>query len=154
MLRAASLAGLIVFTVVPASAAQRETAPSEIPSRTFLVNVAQGPTRFTGGPNERYLTFNMPVEVPGARLVAGTYLFRLVGTSVLQVMSADRSRVYTAFITIRADGDGDMSRERIKFQQFDEDRPLRIVAWYPAESHGYEFLYTKSKGESVDRRER
>ena len=89
MLRAVLLAGSIVFAFVAPAAAQREIAPGEIPSRTFFVNVGQGPPRAGGGPNDRYLTFSMPVEVPGARLVAGTYLFRLVGTSVLQVLSAD-----------------------------------------------------------------
>jgi hypothetical protein len=154
MLRVVLLGGSIAFAFVAPAAAQRGIATGEIPSQIFLVDVAQGPPRFSGGPNDRYLTFAMPVEVPGARLVAGTYIFRLVGASLLQVMSPDRTRVYTAFFTLRTDGDGDTGRERIKFQKLDEDRPLRIVAWYPVESPGYEFMYTQSKRESIDRRER
>src|SRR5262249_47374246 len=97
----------------------------------------------------------MPVEVPGANLVPGTYLFRLVARTVIQVMSADRSRVYTSFFTLRADGEGDSGgRERIKFQRFEDDGPLRLVAGYPADSPGFEFQYAKSKRGPVDRRER
>jgi len=153
MLRAVSLLGLIVWALAPPVAAQREIAAQEIPSRTFLVNVAPAPPRFAGGPGERFFTFATAVEVPGASLVPGTYLFKLVATSVLQVMSADRSKAYAAFFTIRTDGDGVTSRERFKFQDFDDGRPLRIVAWYPADSPGYEFQYPKSK-RTVDRRER
>jgi hypothetical protein len=148
MLRVVLLGCLALSFVSPASA-QRE-----IPSRTFVVNVLEAPPRFGGGPNERYLTFHRSIEVPGARLVAGTYVFRVMGTSALQVLSENRQHVYTTFLTLRGDGGGDATRDQMKFQQFDEEGPLRILAWYPADSVGFEFLYPKPKRESVDRRER
>jgi len=148
MSRAISLVGLLLCATVLPSAAQREAPP-----RTFLVNVTPRPARFTGGPNDHLLTFSTKVEVPGANLVAGTYVFRSLGTSAVQVMTADPVRVITTFLALRDDGEGDTSRDRIKFQRMDDDG-LRIVAWYPADAIGYEFLYTKPKRESVDRRER
>src|SRR5262245_16778109 len=115
MLRTMSLIGLMACSLAAPAAAQRETRPREIAPREFLVNVTQAPSRF-GAPGDHFLTFPTRVEVPGASLVAGTYLFRSVGPAVLRVMSPDGSQVYAMFLTLRTDGDGDTRRERIKFQ--------------------------------------
>ena len=51
-----------------------------------------------------YLTFNTPVQVPGATLSAGTYRFHLTNAdtsrNVLQVLSNDGSIVFAMFNTI------------------------------------------------------
>jgi hypothetical protein len=142
------IAALAGFALSQSVAAQR-SAIAPAPD-TFIVNVTQTPARLGGGPNDHFLTFNQRVEVPGATLVAGTYLFRLTAPTVVQVLTADRSRVYTMFMTLRADGDGDTSRERMKIQEMD-DGTLRILGWYPADATGYEFLYGKPRRESIER---
>jgi len=152
MLRVVLLSGLCGVLFVAPALAQREIGSRELTPQIFLVNVNQVAMQASLGPDEHLLTFHNPIEVPGATLVAGTYLFRRVGPSVLQIVAPDRSHVYTAFMTLRADGDGDTTKERIKLQQFGEDGPLRILAWYPAYSVGYEFIYPKPKRQSVDRR--
>ncbi len=114
------------------------------------MNVTQGPPRMGGGPTDHFLTFRQRIEVPGAILSAGTYLFRLRTPTVVQVLSADQSKVYTMFMTLRADGEGDTGRERIKFQHVGDDT-LRIVGWYPPDAIGYEFLYPKPRRESIER---
>jgi hypothetical protein len=129
---------------------QLAAAQPDMGARTFLVNVTQGELRRGIGPGEHVLTFSQPVEVPGARLFQGTYLFRFMAPTVLQVLTGDRSRVLTAFMTIRAEGDGDTRRERIKFQET-SNGSLRIVGWYLPDGIGYEFLYAKQKPESIER---
>src|SRR6266576_2025617 len=53
-----------------------------------------------------YFTFSGPVEIPGATLPAGKYLFHLAdpdsGRQVLQVQSGDGKKVYGMFFSIPA----------------------------------------------------
>jgi hypothetical protein len=137
----------VAFAVAGLSRAA--TAQTETSSHTFLVYAA--PTLKHPGlsPSENVLSFSVPVEIPGARLPAGVYIFRLLGPSIVQVQSITRSRVYATFLTIPASEVGDTRRERIKFEVSDEDRPPRIVAWYQPGSTGHEFLYPKSKREAA-----
>jgi hypothetical protein len=145
-LRVLPLVGLVCTVLAQPAAAQHEL----VQSRTFLVNVTQGPLRPGLRPGEHLLTFGQAVEIPGASLLAGTYLFRLMAPSVLQVLNADRSRVITAFMAIPAEGEGDTRRDRIKCQEM-SDGSLRILGWYLADAIGYEFLYPKPKRESIER---
>src|SRR5712691_2887248 len=51
-----------------------------------------------------FFTFSGPVEIPGATLPAGKYLFHLAdptsGRQVLQVQSADGKKVYSMFFSM------------------------------------------------------
>jgi len=102
--------------------------------------------------SEHLLVFSKTVQVPGATLHAGAYIFRLINPSFMQVMDADRAKVYSTFGVIpvyyRNNDDG---RERIKFQQlFGEETP-RMVEWHIPGQTGFEFPYKKSKQQSADR---
>jgi hypothetical protein len=130
------------------------TAQTDMSSRTLLVYVAQTLKGSALSPGEHVLSFNIPVEIPGAQLPAGPYIFRLLGPRIVQVQSVTRSKVYATFFTIEASGTGDESRERIKFQFTSEDAPPRIVAWYLPWSTGHEFLYSKPKRKPVEPEER
>jgi hypothetical protein len=122
-------------------------------SRTFLVYVAQTLKGAALSPGEHVLSFNIPVEIPGAHLPAGPYIFRVLGPRIVQVQSVTRSKVYATFFTIPASGTGDESRERIKFELTGEGAPPRIVAWYLPWSDGHQFLYSKSKRKAPEREE-
>jgi hypothetical protein len=100
--------------------------------------------------------FDRPVQIPGARLSAGPYIFRMIAPSLLQVADTSRQKIYATFFVIptyRRDGN-DSGLDRIKFQDSGEDESLRIIAWYTADGNGYEFPYQKPKRKSLDRRER
>jgi hypothetical protein len=127
------------------------TAQTETSSRTFLVYVAPTLKHSALSPAEHILSFSTPIEIPGARLPAGPYIFRLMGERIVQVQSVTRSRVYATFFTIPSYGTGDESRERIKFELTGEDGLPRIVAWYLPWSTGHEFLYPKPKRKPVER---
>src|SRR5882672_4318389 len=92
-------------------------AQTESPSQTLLVYVAPILNEhFSLSPSEHVLRFNIPVQISGVALPAGPYIFRLLAPSVVQVMSATRSKVYATLITIPASGIGDTGRERVKFE--------------------------------------
>jgi hypothetical protein len=127
------------------------SSPATAQTETFLVYVSQTLKHSALSPGEHVLSFSTPVEIPGARLPAGPYIFRLLGERIVQVQSVTRSKVYATFFTIPSYGTGDESRERIKFALTSEDGLPRIVAWYLPWSTGHEFLYPKPKRKPVER---
>ena len=145
------IAAIAVVSLPRPLAAQVEWEPRE-----FTVDVA--PTlKFPGlSTGERVLMFDRPVQIPGARLSAGPYIFRMVAPSLLQVADTSRQKIYATFFVIpvyRHELD-DHGVDRIKFQETGDDESLRILAWYTADGNGYEFPYQKPKRKSADRRER
>ena len=126
-------------------------AEPEPPPGSFLVYVTQAPQSVNLGPSEHLLVFPMAVQIPGASLAAGPYIFRLITPSLVQVMSATRSKVYATFFALNDSGDGDSTRERIKFAQNPEDDLPRIVGWYFSGGTGYEFVYPKPKRKPAER---
>ncbi len=121
------------------------------PSGSFLVYVTPGAENFLLSSSEHLLIFHFPVQIPGASLAPGPYIFKLITPSVMQVTSGTRSTIYATFFTLSASGDGDVSRERVRFEQNAEDDAPRIVGWYLPGGKGYEFVYPKSKRSRVER---
>jgi len=140
------IGGLAIF-----GSARPVVAEPEPPPGSFLVYVTQASQSVNLGPSEHLLVFPMAVEIPGASLPPGPYIFRLVTPSLLQVMSATRSKVYATFFALNDSGDGDSTRERIKFAQNPEDDLPRIVGWYFSGGSGYEFVYPKPKRKPAER---
>jgi len=126
-------------------------AEPEPPPGSFLVYVTQASQNVNLGPSEHLLIFPIAVQIPGASLAAGSYIFRLITPSLVQVTSATRSKVYATFFALNDSGDGDTSRERIKFAQYPEDDLPRIVGWYFSGGTGYEFVYPKPKRKPAER---
>ena len=140
------ISGLAVFGSTRPVVAQPETSPG-----SFLVYVTQASYSVNLGPSEHLLVFPIAVQIPGAALPPGPYIFRLVTPSLVQVMSATRSKVYATFFALNDSGDGDTSRERIKFAQHPEDDLPRIVGWYFSGGTGFEFVYPKPKRKLPER---
>jgi hypothetical protein len=126
-------------------------AQTESPRRTILVYVTALDSHVSLSPSEHLLVFQNPIEIPGAVLPAGAYIFRLPTPSIVQVISANRFKVYASFMTIADQGIGDTGRERVKFELDQESERPRMVGWYLADGTGHEFLYPKKKEGRVDR---
>ena len=140
------ISGLMIFGLSRSVVAQTDLSP-----RTALVYVTPSPDQhFFLSQSEHLLVFQMPVQVPGVALPAGAYVFRLLTPSIVQIMSANRLKMYATLLTIPDSGPGDTSRERIKFEMDPEDDRPRIVGWYLPDKTGLEFLYPKPK--RADRR--
>jgi hypothetical protein len=95
-----------------------------------------------------YLTFNAPVQIPGATLNAGTYRFRLANPdtsrNVLQVLSSDGATVYAMFHTI-PDSRTSVSEDPIvTFRETPAGVPPAVKSlFYGGEYNGYEFVYPR-----------
>ena len=95
-----------------------------------------------------YLTFNAPVQVPGARLSAGTYRFHLTNTetsrNVLQVLSNDGAIVYAMFNTIPDSRTKLTPDPDVTFIETPVGVPPAVRSlFYGHEYSGYEFVYPK-----------
>lgn len=95
-------------------------------------------------------TFKGAVEVPGAMLPAGTYVFRLMDTpsrDIVQVVSDDGRRSYAMFFAHRGPQRLDApSKPEIWFMETARGMPAAIHTWwYPGERTGYEVVYPRAQ---------
>jgi hypothetical protein len=95
-----------------------------------------------------YLTFNAPVQIPGATLSAGTYRFHLTnpGTSrnVLQVLSNDGAIVYAMFHTLSDVRTSLTPDPVVTFKETPAGVPPAVrTLFYGGEYRGYEFVYPR-----------
>lgn len=103
-----------------------------------------------------YLTFSGPVQVPGATLPAGTYLFQLAAPDtsrhVVMVSSKDGNKVYGMFITIPNDRLETPDENVVMFRETPAGTPQAVQAWwYPGDRTGEEFVYPKSQAAMIAR---
>jgi len=92
-----------------------------------------------------YLTFGGPVQVPGAVLPAGTYVFRRLDPRVILVESRDGSTVYTTFMTIPRWRPKAANKDEMVFGEATCCAPAPVTVWFPAyRLLGDEFIYPKA----------
>ncbi len=104
-----------------------------------------------------YFTFSAPVEVPGATLPAGKYLFHVMdpfmGSKVIQVKSADDQTALAMFITASAERMQPAERPEIRFMETPAGSPPAIKTWwYPGALIGWEFVYPKEQARHLSAR--
>jgi hypothetical protein len=82
------------------------------------------------------------VGVPGVALAPGTYIFRFVAPSVMQVLKEDRSMAYAMFFTIPTERSEVTSDYAVTLQRIRDDAPPRIATLFPPNAWtGYELAY-------------
>jgi len=97
-----------------------------------------------------YFTFSGPVEIPGATLPAGKYLFHLAdpdsGRQVLQVQSADGKRVYGMFFSMPVQRPTAPDEAEVRFMETASGSPAVIsTLWYAGEHTGRELIYPRQQ---------
>src|SRR5262245_46823127 len=97
-----------------------------------------------------YFTFSGPVEIPGATLPAGKYLFHLAdpnsGRQVLQVQSADGKKVYGMFFSMPAQRPTAPDEAEVRFMETASGSPAVIsTLWYAGERTGRELIYPREQ---------
>jgi hypothetical protein len=103
---------------------------------------------------ETKVTVNQSIEVPGAVLPAGTYVFRLLESQsdrhVVQVFNEDKNHLYTSVIAIpnyRLEPTGNTV---LTFYEVPAGQPQPVRAWfYPGDEYGQEFIYPASRNLSI-----
>ena len=101
-------------------------------------------------PLDKRVIFNFsgPVTLPGVTLPAGSYLFRVPtpNRNVVQVLSADGTKIYGTFFAIGAHRNVRPERPEVRFMETRSAMPHAIRTWwYPADSTGFEFIYPKEQ---------
>jgi hypothetical protein len=128
-------------------------AQNELSPQTTLVYVEPLLNQhFLLAPSDHLLVFQKPVQIPGVALPAGAYIFKLLAPSVVQVLSANRAKIYATLLTVPSSGTGDKRRERLELQLNREDDRPKIVGWYLDDATGHTFVYPKPESARVDRR--
>jgi hypothetical protein len=97
-----------------------------------------------------YITFSDTVQMPGATLPAGKYVFKLVESNanryVVQVFNERENHVFTTVIAIPNYRMKTPDKTIITFYESPEGQPQPVRAWfYPGDNFGREFVYPKSE---------
>ncbi len=101
-----------------------------------------------------YFTFSAPVALPTITLPAGRYLFRLadsaVTRSVVQVYSADGSKLHAMLLTLPASRNEVSDEPEVRFLEGAENAPPAIGTWwYPGMKSGWEFIYPREQAMKI-----
>lgn len=100
------------------------------------------------------LTFSGPVQIPGATLGAGSYVFKLADLDsnrhVVQVMDKDEKHVYGLLLAIPNQRLEPADDPVVLFAERSAGTPQAIRAWfYPGETIGNEFVYPKDQAVKI-----
>ena len=95
------------------------------------------------------LTFSGPVQIPGATLVAGSYVFKLADLAgnrhVVQVFDKDEKKIIATLLAIPNDRLDASDEPVVLFSERPAGSPQAVKVWfYPGNRIGNEFVYPKS----------
>jgi hypothetical protein len=96
---------------------------------------------------ETIVTFGEDVEIPGQILPAGTYVFRLADNltdrHIVQIWTADQSRILATIMTIPNTRLESRSRSVFEFDERPTGTPMALKAWFhPGDTTGEELVYS------------
>jgi hypothetical protein len=102
------------------------------------------------------LTFSGPVQIPGATLPAGTYVFKLAdipgNRHVVQVFDKDEKKIYTTMLAVPNQRMEPSDKPIVLFSERASGSPQAVKVWYyPGETIGNEFVYPKSQAMKIAR---
>jgi hypothetical protein len=100
------------------------------------------------------LTFSGPVQIPGATLPAGSYVFKLADISgnrhVVQVFDKDEKKIYTTMLAVPNQRLEPTDKPIVLFSERASGSPQAVKVWYyPGETIGNEFVYPKSQAMKI-----
>jgi hypothetical protein len=117
--------------------------------------LASGANAFTSD-KRTYFTFNQPVALPGMTLPAGTYMFRIANPdtsrNIIQVANKQGTESYALLHTVQASRPDAPKDSEIRFRETAAGAPPAVGSyWYMGERTGYEFIYSKSELDALNR---
>ena len=100
------------------------------------------------------LTFSGPVQIPGATLPAGSYVFKLAdipgNRHVVQVFDKDERKIYTTLLAVPNQRLEPSDKPIVLFSERTTGSPQAVKVWYyPGETIGNEFVYPKSQAMKI-----
>jgi len=102
------------------------------------------------------VTISNPVEVPGAILQPGKYMFKLVNNAsnrhIVEISSEDGKKVYAIVFTVAARRLEPSSKTILTFYEMPTGTPEAVRYWYwPGELDGQEFTYPKDRAALISK---
>jgi hypothetical protein len=115
-----------------------------------MTAITASPARADAFDKLTYLTFSGPVQIPGATLAPGTYMFKLADSQadrhIVQVFTKDGSKLYATLLAIPDKRMDPPDKNIVLFGERPKGTPQAIKAWwYPGDSYGDEFVYPRSQ---------
>ena len=100
------------------------------------------------------LTFSGPVQIPGATLPAGSYVFKLAdipgNRHVVQVFSKDEKKIFTTLLALPNQRMEPSDKPIVLFSERASGSPQAVKVWYyPGDTIGNEFVYPKSQAMKI-----
>ena len=100
------------------------------------------------------LTFSGPVQIPGATLPAGSYVFKLADIAgnrhVVQVFDKDEKKIYTTMLAVPNQRLAPSDKPIVLFSERASGSPQAVKVWYyPGDTIGNEFVYPKSQAMKI-----
>jgi hypothetical protein len=102
------------------------------------------------------LTFSGPVQIPGATLPAGSYVFKLAdipgNRHVVQVFDKDEKKIFTTMLAVPNQRMTPTDKPVVLFSERASGSPQAVKVWYyPGDTIGNEFVYPKSQAMRIAR---
>ena len=121
---------------------------------TVLITMLFGATLAPGARADQWdrktiVTFSDSVEIPGQVLPAGTYVFRLADSPadrhIVQIWNADETQILATTMAIPNTRSERPDKSIFEFEERAGNAPMALKVWfYPGDSTGQEFIYSRS----------
>jgi len=99
------------------------------------------------------MTFSNPIELPGLRLDAGKYVFRVADNAsrnVVQVLSEDEQKMLGQWLFVSAERPEVTGDTVVTFRETNAASTPAVQYWYyPGEKIGKEFIYPKDQAQRI-----
>jgi hypothetical protein len=99
------------------------------------------------------MTFSSPIELPGMKLDAGKYVFRVADTAtrnVVQVLSEDEQKMLGQWLFVSAERPEVTGDSVVTFRETNAASTPAVQFWYyPGEKIGKEFIYPKDQAQRI-----
>jgi len=129
LLGSAAAVGLAMLGVPGVAAGAPPAGASQRPLEYTVTVKGDVEPGVVGSSADHFMSFSAPIEIPGVGLPAGTYLFRFLTPSMVQVTSPDRSKVYAMFFTTPASRSDAGDQAEMIFEREHAAAPPRIAKW-------------------------
>jgi len=120
-----------------------------------LLLLAAAPAVFSDDHDKKTdITIEQPIQVPGAVLQPGTYMFILMNSSsdrhIVEIKSEDGSKLYATTFTTAARRVEPTGKVVLTFYEMPAGTPQALRQWFwPGDTEGQEFLYPHDKAAEI-----
>src|SRR5260370_10419992 len=120
----------------------------------LLLTCAAPPANADAWNKKPYVTTSQAIEVPGAVLPPGKYVFKLMESPsnrhIVQIMNAEENHVYTTNLAFAKERMNPADKTVLTFYEMPGGGPEPIRAWFhPGDTIGQEFAYPRDRARVI-----